>query len=113
MVGAGFGEGLEPALQGLLSASVSTEEIGRLFALMYTCSLLGDMICGPLMSALMSIGRGENSASDGYFFLASAIHFGAMSVLVCTFRPLKRREGVDTENQSRGNILQSTVSLLG
>ncbi len=73
MFGAGFGEGLEPTLQGLLSASVRTEEVGRLFALMYTCSLLGDMTGGPIMSALLSIGRGEDGASDGYCFLASAV----------------------------------------
>jgi hypothetical protein len=75
MLGAGLCESLEPTLQGLLSALVLTEEMGSLFALMYTCSLLGDMTGGPLMFTLMSIGRNENSASDGYCFLASAVCF--------------------------------------
>ena len=73
MLGAGFGEGLDPALQGLLSTTVSTEETGRLFALVYMCGLLGDITGGPLMSRLMSIGRIAEGASDGYCFLASSV----------------------------------------
>ncbi|KEY64049.1 Sat21 [Stachybotrys chartarum IBT 7711] len=81
MLAAGFGEGLEPALQGVLAAASQTKAKGSIFALMCTCSLLGDMTGGPLMSALMSIGRGGNGVSDGYCFLASALVFGAVIVL--------------------------------
>ena len=75
MLGAGFCEGLDPALQGLLSVTVSRDGTGRLFALVYMCGLLGDFTGGPLMSTLMSIGRSANSASDGYCFLASSVCF--------------------------------------
>ena len=73
MLGAGFCEGLDPALQGLLSVHESTGETGRLFALVYMCGLIGDITGGPLMSTLMSIGRSANSVSDGYCFLVSSV----------------------------------------
>lgn len=75
MLGAGFCEGLDPALQGLLSVKASTEETGILFALVYMCGLLGDITGGPLMSKLMSIRRSANGASEGYCFLTSSVCF--------------------------------------
>ena len=73
MLGAGFGEGLEPALQGLFSRKADAGESGRLFAFIYMCSMLGDITGGPLMSALMSIGRSASNPSGGYCFLASSV----------------------------------------
>jgi len=61
--GAGFCEGLEPALQILLSTVARMEEMGRLFVSVYMCSLLGGMTGGPIMSSLMSVGRNPDSAS--------------------------------------------------
>ncbi|UPK93467.1 hypothetical protein LCI18_004402 [Fusarium solani-melongenae] len=73
MLGAGFCEGLEPALLSFISGRVSNESRARVFALAFMCSLLGDMTGGPLMSMLMSIGRSRDGISSGYCFLTSAV----------------------------------------
>ncbi|KAI0903626.1 major facilitator superfamily domain-containing protein [Ustulina deusta] len=81
MLGAGLCEGLEPALQTLLSVSTRSEEMSRPFGVAYAFSLLGDMTGGPLMSALISIGRATATPSAGFCFLGSSFIFGAIGVL--------------------------------
>ncbi|GAW23526.1 hypothetical protein ANO14919_130860 [Xylariales sp. No.14919] len=81
MLGAGLCEGLEPALQTLLSVSTRSEEMSKPFGVAYTFSLLGDMTGGPLMSALVSIGRGTATPSAGFCFLGSSFIFAIIEVL--------------------------------
>ena len=74
MLGCGFGEGLEPALQGVVVYLAKVDRTGQLFAIVAFCDILGDLTGGPVAARLMSIGRGPGHASEGYCFLASSVH---------------------------------------
>ncbi|KAL9623535.1 MAG: hypothetical protein Q9160_002216 [Pyrenula sp. 1 TL-2023] len=79
---AGLGEGLEPALQGLVAHAVplSTGQRPRIFAVVAVCDTLSELVGGPATGGLMSIGReGEGGKSRGWnFVFSSAIFAGLM-----------------------------------
>lgn len=102
--GAGLGQSLDPAFQGLLSAGLEAEDTPRSFSYMGT--LLGDLTGGPFMSAMMSIGGSSSTASSGFNFLASSVcvchtrlHEGSLTVSIGY---LHHFGAVDLRQQSAG-----------
>lgn len=73
MLGCGFGEGLEPALQGVSVYLANARSAGQLFVIIAFCDILGDLTGGPVAARLMSLGRRPGHASEGYCFLASSV----------------------------------------
>jgi hypothetical protein len=73
MVGCGLGEGLEPALQGLVTYLVNSKQTVELFMTLAVCDTIAELVGGPITAQLMDIGRRPGHASDGihmfsYFF---------------------------------------------
>ncbi|SMQ53072.1 unnamed protein product [Zymoseptoria tritici ST99CH_3D7] len=89
--GAGLGQSLDPASQGLLSAGLEAEDTPRSFSYMYMGTLLGDLTGGPFMSAMMSIGGSSSTASSGFNFLASSAIFTILALLTCVSKVLGGR----------------------
>ncbi|EJT80754.1 hypothetical protein GGTG_00748 [Gaeumannomyces tritici R3-111a-1] len=75
MVGCGLGEALEPALQAFALASTDSSRNAQLFTTIAQCDTLAELVGGPLMAALLSIGRGKGHPSAGINFIASSSIF--------------------------------------
>lgn len=73
--GVGLGESLEPALQGLVTIYVDRSQNAQLFTLIAVCETIADLVGGPLMAALLSIGRSSSHPSKGLCFLFTAVGF--------------------------------------
>jgi hypothetical protein len=73
MAGCGLGEGLEPALQGLITYLVDSDKTVRLFTTLAVCDTIAEFVGGPVTARLMEIGRRPGHASDGYCFLGSSV----------------------------------------
>lgn len=76
----GLSEGLEPALQGLATASITETYTARMFTTLAVIETVGKLIGGPLMAWLFSIGRSKNSGSKGFNFLTSSVIFTLLEV---------------------------------
>ncbi|KAL8327941.1 hypothetical protein RB597_003989 [Gaeumannomyces tritici] len=75
MVGCGLGEAFEPALQAFALASTDSSRNAQLFTTIAQCDTLAEIVGGPLMAALLSIGRGKGHPSAGINFIASSSIF--------------------------------------
>lgn len=73
MFGVGFGEGLEPALQGFLSYCVGSMSKAKIFSLYAFVDAAAELTAGPLMARLLAIGRTDTHPSNGICFLASSV----------------------------------------
>ena len=73
MVGCGLGEGLEPALQGLITYLVNSTQTVELFMTLAVCDTIAELVGGPITAQLMDIGRRPGHASDGICFLTSSV----------------------------------------
>lgn len=73
MVGCGLGEGMEPALQGLVTYLTDSAHNAQLFTTLAVFDTIAELTGGPLTASLMAIGRTPGHASDGYCFLASSV----------------------------------------
>lgn len=68
----GLGEGLEPSLQSVASSLVGKDATGRMFAAVAALETFAQMIAGPLMAKLLSVGFGLNQLWHGLpYFVAS------------------------------------------
>lgn len=77
MFGVGFGEGLEPALQGFFSFSAETISNSKVFTSYAFIDAAAELTAGPLMARLLAIGRTDDHPSKGMCFLASSVSFSA------------------------------------
>ena len=75
MLFAGLGEGMEPALQGLITYLTNSSANTQLFAVLALVDTVAEFTGGPLTASLMAIGRSEQPkhASDGWCFFASSV----------------------------------------
>lgn len=73
MIGCGLCEGLEPALQGLLTYLTESSRNAQLFITVAIADTMGELVGGPLTAQLMAIGRGPDHPSGGVCFLASSV----------------------------------------
>lgn len=73
MVGCGFGEGIEPALQGLVTFVTDSGQNARVFTTVAVCDTIAELTGGPVTARLMEIGRRPGHPSDGICFLASSV----------------------------------------
>lgn len=71
--GCGLGEGLEPALQGLITYLVDSDKTVRLFTTLAVCDTIAEFVGGPVTARLMEIGRRPGHTSDGYCSLGSSV----------------------------------------
>jgi hypothetical protein len=80
MIGCGLGEGLEPALQGLVTFLIDSSQTVQLFSSLAVCDTIAELVGGPMTARLLEIGRRPGHASDGICFLSSAVcYFQAFS----------------------------------
>ena len=79
----GLGEGLDPALQGYVSALVEKETEARLFTTVAFIDTLGDLSAGPVAGSLYSIG-GMFRAWKGACFLMSSVSTSASQAIFIT-----------------------------
>ena len=80
MIDCGLGEGMEPALQGLLTFLTDSTRNSQLFTTVAAADTLGELVGGPLTGALVNVGRRPGHPSDGLCFLGSSV--GAPLILV-------------------------------
>jgi hypothetical protein len=73
MIGCGFGEGIEPALQGFLSFLTHSSRNAQLFTTVAVADTMGELTGGLLTGRLMAIRRRPGHPSDGFSFLASSV----------------------------------------
>ena len=73
MVAAGLGEGLEPALQGLVAFATASAEPPQVFATLAICDTLSELVGGPVTATLMGIGRGDGHPSAGVNFVSASV----------------------------------------
>ena len=73
MIGCGLGEGMEPALQGLVTYLTNSAHNAELFTTLAVFDTIAELTGGPFTASLMSIGRTPGHASDGYCFLAPPV----------------------------------------
>ena len=73
MLGCGLAEGLEPALEGLVASLVDLNDRVLLFSTITTIGSFGSIVGGPLIAALMQIGRSSTEPSAGFALLASSV----------------------------------------
>jgi hypothetical protein len=75
MLFAGLGEGMEPALQGLITYLTNSSANTQLFTVLALVDTIAGITGGPLTASLMAIGRSEQPkhASDGWCFFASSV----------------------------------------
>lgn len=73
MIGCGLGEGLEPALQGLVTYLTDSSRNLKLYSILAMCDTAAELISGPLTARLLEIGRRPGHASDGICFLTSSV----------------------------------------
>ena len=76
----GLSEGLEPALQGLATASITKAYAARLFTTLAVIETIGRLIGGPLMARLFSLGRSQGQGSKGINFLTASVIFAFLEV---------------------------------
>lgn len=69
----GLGETLLPALQNFLTFATGSQRNTRVFTVIALADAAAELIAGPLMAALMNIGRTPSHPSDGLCFLASSV----------------------------------------
>ena len=81
MFGMGLGEGMEPALQGIVTWINDPAHYAQLFTTLAVVDTIAELIGGPLTATLMSIGRTSTTPSAGYCFLASAVMFLSLAIL--------------------------------
>jgi hypothetical protein len=81
MFGMGLGEGIEPALQGIVTWINDPAYYSQLFTTLAIVDTISELIGGPLTATLMSIGRTDDTASAGYCFLVSAVMFLSLAIL--------------------------------
>lgn len=81
---AGLGEGMEPALQGLITYLTDSSANTQLFTILALVDTIAEFTGGPLTASLMRIGRSEQPKhpSDGWCFFASAVRYIHTSVLL-------------------------------
>nr|POE77997.1 efflux pump ustt [Quercus suber] len=65
----GLGEALEPALQGLITTFTDPGNNARIFTFLAVCETVSDLLSGPAIASLLSIGRTPGHPSDGMSFL--------------------------------------------
>ena len=68
MFGMCLGEGLEPALQGIVTWINDPAHYPQLFTTLAIVDTISDLIGGPLTAILVSVGRTDNTASAGILF---------------------------------------------
>ena len=73
MIGAGLGEGLEPALQGLIAYLTDSERYAPLFTTIAVVNTIADVSGGPLMGWMAAIGRQPGGLVYGYCFLLASV----------------------------------------
>ena len=73
MTGCGLGEGIEPALQGLITYLTDSRRNAQLFTTIAMADTMGELMGGPLAARLMAIGRTPDDPSQGLCFLASSV----------------------------------------
>ena len=73
MIGCGLGEGMEPALQGLITFLADSRRNAQLFTTIAMADTMGELTGGPLTALLMAVGRTPGHPSDGLCFLASSV----------------------------------------
>ena len=81
MLGMGLGEGTEPALQGLITFITEPSDYSQLFGVLALVDSVAGLIGGPVSASLMTVGRSQDSDSNGLNFLSSAV-----SITVSTMR---------------------------
>jgi len=69
----GFGEGIEPVLQGLCAFFVNSSYTGRMFTTITTINGVAELIGGPLMASLVLIQRNGVVISEGFCFFVSGV----------------------------------------
>lgn len=69
----GLGEGLEPALQAVTSSLVSKALTGRVFTAIAASEMVAQMIAGPLMSELLSLGFNMDPLWHGLVYLVASV----------------------------------------
>lgn len=69
----GFGEGIDPGIQGLASTFASSDHRATMFAILAMVDAAGKIIGGPLMAALYSLGMDVQGRSPGYCFIAASV----------------------------------------
>ena len=75
MLGMGLGEGIEPALQGVLTFITDPTDYSQLFGILALVDSIAELVGGPLNASLMAVGRSSNTPSAGMNFLSSAVSF--------------------------------------
>ena len=73
MIGCGLAEGIEPALQGLVTFLTDSTRNASLFTTIAVADTMGELTGGPLTARLMAVGRTSDHPSDGLCFLASSV----------------------------------------
>jgi len=73
MVFCGLGEGIEPALQGLITYLTDARQNALLLTTIAMIDTMGELAGGPLTARLMAVGRVPGHPSDGVCFLASSV----------------------------------------
>lgn len=81
MLGCGLGEGIEPALQGLLTFLTNSSKNARLFTTVAMADTLAELTGGPVTARLMAIGRSADTPSEGVCFLTSSVNESLCSKL--------------------------------
>lgn len=89
MVGCGLGEGMEPALQGLVTYLTDSAHNAQLFTTLAVFDTIAELAGGPLTASLMAIGRRPGHASDGYCFLASSVRIQMHSTLCSRLKDIR------------------------
>ena len=72
-LGIGLGEALEPALQALATIYIDMTSNAQLFTILAVCETLADIVGGPIMAGLLSVGRSPGHPSRGLCFLFTAV----------------------------------------
>ncbi|MCJ1251903.1 hypothetical protein MMC30_009141 [Trapelia coarctata] len=82
MLFAGRGEGIEPALQGLITYLTDSSANTQLFTILALVDTVAEFTGGPLTTSLMAIGRSEEPkhASDGWCFFGSSLWNGVTNM---------------------------------
>ncbi len=73
MFSSGLGEGIEPALQGLITFLTDSRRNAQLFTTTAMVDTIAELMGGPLTASLIAVGRRPGHPSDGLCFLASSV----------------------------------------